>query len=104
MNEIIWLPTAQKHLDLIYQWLAERSEAAALKLVNDILKETDRLARFPEIGQIERSLENYPNKFRAVVVRRNFKIIYFVESQTIYISAIWDCRKEPRTIHEIFKT
>ncbi|MDO5664899.1 MAG: type II toxin-antitoxin system RelE/ParE family toxin [Bacteroidia bacterium] len=95
MNEIIWLPTAQKHLHAIYNWLAERSETAATRLFNDILNETERLTDFPEIAKKEPILKDFTKEFRALVVRKNFKIIYYIQADKVYISAVWDCRQDP---------
>lgn len=103
MNEIIWLPTAERHITEIFNWLRERSETAAIKLFNDILDETERLRSFPEIGKKESLLKDYPKSFRSIVVRKNFKIIYFIERKNIFITAVWDCRKDPQTISQIYK-
>ena len=103
MKEIIWLPTAERHLTEIFTWLRERSETAAIQLFNDILDETDRLRSFPEIGKREPLLKDFPKTFRSLVVRKNFKVIYFVEFGKIYITAVWDCRKDPQTIFQLFK-
>lgn len=103
MNKIIWLSTAQKHLNEIYNWLAERSETAAVHLFNDILNETKRLTDFPEIAEKEPILKDFAKEFRALVVRKNFKVIYYIEADKVYISAIWDCRLEPQKNYDILK-
>jgi len=35
----------------------------------------------------------YP--YRGLVVRRLFKVIYYVENDTIIIADVWDCRQDP---------
>ena len=104
MREIIWLPTAQKHLNLIYEWLSERSESVAYKLIQDILSAVGKLSEFPFIAQREEVLKGFDKEFRSLIVRKHFKIIYFIESDKIIVVAVWDCRQDSQKIKsEIIK-
>jgi len=93
--KIKFLIAAEEHLDDIYNHIAEKSEQAAIKLYNDFLDEIEILQNFPQIAAVEPLLINEPQNFRALVVRHNYKVIYYIEKDTIYIAAIWDCRQSP---------
>lgn len=95
--KIKFLIAAEEHLDDIYNSIAGNNEHAAIKLYNDFLDEIERLRSFPEMAAIEPVLDNEPQKFRALVVKHNYKVIYYIQRDTIYIAAIWDCRQNPKT-------
>jgi Plasmid stabilization system protein len=93
--KIKFLIAAEEHLDNIYNHIAEKSERAAITLYNHFLDEIERLENFSQIAAIEPLLINKPQTFRSLVVHRNYKVIYYIEKETIYIAAIWDCRQSP---------
>ena len=93
--KIKFLIAAEEHLDDIYYYIAEKSEQAAIKLYNDFLDEIERLRDFPQIAAIEPLLINESRTFRSLVVRHTYKVIYYIEGDTIYIAAIWDYRQSP---------
>lgn len=95
--KIKFLIAAEEHLDDIYNQIADKSEQAAINLYNEFLDEIDRLKDFPNIASIESMLSEEPQLFRSLVVRHNYKVIYFQEGNTIFIAAIWDCRQDPKT-------
>jgi plasmid stabilization system protein ParE len=95
--KIKFLIAAEEHLDDIYNLIAEKSKQAAINLYNDFLDEIERLRDFPQMAAVEPVLINEPQIFRALVVRHNYKVIYYIEGDTIYIAAIWDCRQNPET-------
>lgn len=96
---IIWLPVAKQDLDAIFDFYAEQSYPAAIEIYNSILEDADLIMTHPFIGQIEPLLDDLPYIFRSLVVKtRSHKIIYFIVEDTIFISHVWDCRKDPTTI------
>ena len=96
--KIFWLELAEEDIESIYQFYAEdKSIKAANKIYNDILDATDSLAVFPQMASIEPDVSDYDEEYRSLVVQKHFKIIYFVECDSIYIAAIWDCRRNPQT-------
>ncbi len=44
----------------------------------------------------ETLLEKEPEGYRNLVVHQNYKLVYYVEGNTIYIVDLWDTRREPR--------
>lgn len=95
--KIKFLIAAEEHLDDIYNLIAEKNERAAIDLYNDFLDEIERLQDFPQIAAIEPVLAGELQIFRALVVRHNYKVIYYTDVDTIYIAAIWDCRQNPQS-------
>jgi plasmid stabilization system protein ParE len=98
--KIIWMEVAQQQLDVIYEFLAQHSEIAAVEIYNDIIDETDKLCIFPEMAAIEPLLKKEKYIYRSLVVRRNYKVIYRINAQTkeVIVSSIWDCRRNPKAL------
>lgn len=94
MVEIVWLPKAIERLQAIHTFYLSKSQKSANTLKKDIIAAAKLLYQHPEIGLIEPILSDLPICFRSLVVRNNYKIIYYISEQTIYIATIWDCRQE----------
>lgn len=69
----------------------ERKEA----LVESVIREADRLLMFPNAGQVEELMGIRPHIYRRLVVG-NFKIIYRIEGEMIYVTDIFDTRQDPK--------
>lgn len=50
------------------------------------------------MAAIEPLLEDFPQAFRALVVKKHYKVIYYIEKDTIYAVTIWDCRQNPNKL------
>jgi len=98
--KVIWLNTAQKHVDEIYDFLAQQSLRAAADIYNDIIDVVDNLARFPEMGMLEPSLCEELHAYRCLIVRQTYKVIYRVNADwdEVIIVSVWDCRQNPETL------
>ena len=101
--KIVFLVAAQDHLENIYSQISIKSEQAATNLYNHFLDEIERLKDFPQMAAIEALLENESQTFRSLVVQPNYKVIYFIENEIVYIAAIWDCRQNPRALKKTLK-
>jgi len=96
--KILWLELAEEDIESIYQFYAKnKSIKAANKIYNDILDATDSLANFPQMAPIVSDLSDYEEEYRSLVVQKHYKIIYFIEHDSIYIAAVWDARQNPLT-------
>ena len=75
-------------------WTAKAKED--LKEITKYYKKhyADLLADNPLLGFYEQALSSEPQGFRSLV-HEHYKIIYFIEDDIIYISAIFDCRQNP---------
>jgi plasmid stabilization system protein ParE len=98
--KLIWLKGASDALEDVHDFLARVSVRAAANLYNDILDRAERLAKFPRSASIERMLEGEPEMFRSSVVDRRYKIIYYIEDDTVKIADVWDCRRDPATLRQ----
>lgn len=95
---ILWLELAEEDLDSIYQFYAkDKSIKVAYKIYNEILDVAESLADFPQMASIELDLSEEGEEYRSLIVRKHFKLIYFIENESIYIAAVWDCRQNPQT-------
>ncbi|GHV60805.1 hypothetical protein FACS1894195_0190 [Bacteroidia bacterium] len=93
---INWTDRAKQHLRNIHDYYADVAEDnVAGKLAADISNAARPLANFPEMAAREPALVDYPQVFRSLIVRKSYKIIYFVANEIVHIVAVWDCRQNP---------
>ena len=98
-TKIIWTNRALATLDDIFEFYKEKSENAAIKIVNRLYDSARTLKTFPNAGVIEPLLkEGSPVCFRSLVVEKHFKLIYYTENNCVYISEVWDTRREPERL------
>lgn len=93
-TRIIWLPSAFANLDNIFNFLAQKNENAAVRLVNKLYSSATLLKTFPQAGPLEYLLESRQKAYRSLVVENHFKLIYYIENEVVYIAAIWDIRQD----------
>ncbi len=92
---IEWSGRAERDLQQIFNYLnSVTSERIALKVIGRIYAKANILERHPKAGPCEISLEAKPEGFR-YLVEGNYKIVYFIEANTVVISFIFDCRQNP---------
>jgi plasmid stabilization system protein ParE len=98
---LIWLPVAVSDLNAVFDFYIQKNYNAAVVIYNNIVNEADILMKYPNIGMIEPLLDDLPYIFRSLVTKSGiYKIIYYIWEDTIYISHIWDCRRNPETIRK----
>jgi plasmid stabilization system protein ParE len=88
---IIYLPSAETSLELIFDYIRIESESSAIRVYNAIIDGIDRLSGFPYIGKANSLIVG----IRTLVIMRNYKAVYYVDRDTVYIVLIWDCRRNP---------
>lgn len=97
--EIEWSLAAERQLEAIIGYLFETAGLrAAEKLADHIDNDLRRLLSFPQIAPMEPLLDKEAKAYRSLVVRHNYKIVYSVENEIIYIDNIWDCRQNPKKL------
>ena len=95
MKQIKWTNFAiseLKNIFLYYRMVA--GEKAAEKIRKSILLATTPLIKQPFIGAIEENLTELKQGHR-YLVEGNYKIIYRIIDNEIYITDIFDCRQNP---------
>lgn len=98
MRQIIWTNFAiseLKNIYLYYRMVA--SDTVADKIRKSIFDATKPLTKEPLIGQIEENLIELKQEHR-YLVEGNYKIIYRIISDNVYITDIFDCRQNPQKI------
>jgi plasmid stabilization system protein ParE len=102
MVKIIWLPKAKERVKEIHSFYKEKSKTAADNLKKDIKSSTIPLSNFPQMGTLEPILSDLSESFRSLVVRNNYKIVYFIdeEKEIVYIVTVWDCRQDNKKLRE----
>ncbi|OAV71008.1 Plasmid stabilization system protein [Bacteroidales bacterium Barb4] len=98
---IEWSKQANKSVDSLLSYYRNMAgERVARKMVANIMRSAMRLERSPQMAAIDLLLESLPKKYRSLVVRKNFKVIYYIDEQKdrIYIADVWDCRQDPKKL------
>lgn len=86
---------AAARLDDIWDYYAEEaSERVADKITQKIVDDIDRLVERPRSGQYEPLLDHLGLKHRRLV-SGNYKIIYRIIDDLIFVSDIFDSRQDP---------
>jgi toxin ParE1/3/4 len=97
--QVIWSNEALNDLEAIYDFLAEKSQSAAQRIVEGILSRMLQLESFPESGATQEKLNTSAIEYR-YLVEGNYKIIYTYKSETrvVYIATIFDTRYDPEKL------
>jgi toxin ParE1/3/4 len=95
-SHVIWSAEALVDLEIIYDFLAEKSVPSAQRIIESILARSKQLESFPESGPRQEELKSELKEYR-YLVEGNLKIIYSYrpEIQTVYIEVIFDTRYNP---------
>jgi len=101
--KIIFSDYALMQLEKIYYFLQNQNVNAAIHIHNHILDEIEELKNFPKMAAIEPELLGFSHIYRSLVVRKRYKVVYYIERNIIHISAVFDCRQNPRKLHDIIK-
>jgi len=102
--KVLWTAFAESQLDSIYDYIQTQNPYSAIDIYNDILDESAMLAYFPRMAPIEPSLSECPEEYRSMIVRRHYKLVYYIDCERIiYIVAVFDCRQNPEELKNIVK-
>ena len=100
MGKVIWHTPALQQAHNIYDYYAKLSEVVALGVLNDIMNAPDILETVPESGAPEPAFEGLTPTRRFLLVRRIYKIVYFVLNEECHITMIWNTRNNPALFKE----
>ena len=94
--KVRWKTNAIQSRRQIARYINKNFGATALK---DFLHEIDRTVNLiksnPAIAHIDPLFEERAKTYRSIIINRRSKMVYYIEDETIYIAAFWDCRKDP---------
>lgn len=96
MVKVIWTRMAQDHKDEAIAYGAEVfGKKSTIKLNNKIKESLETLSAYPQIGKIEPLLEDSALTYRSLTIHKNYKLVYYIEDDTVVVADIWDTRQEP---------
>ena len=99
MAMIIWHDSAREHLRKIFSYYYDNvSQVVAYSILQDVLKDVQGLESAPRKGAPELLLKGRKLEYRRLVVRRRYKVIYFIAEDEAHIVAIWDTRQSPKKL------
>ncbi len=91
MKKVQWTTTAQKHLDAIYDYIAQDSEIYALRVVDRITTKSEQIAEFPLSGR--RVPEYDTDEVREVFITP-YRLIYYIGPEKLDILAVIHSARE----------
>lgn len=96
--KIDWSQTARQRMRDIRTYYKTKSAKASTEILIDIKTAVESLRKFPQMGSIEPLLSDLPISFRYLVVRGNYKIVYYIDdvNEKVNIVTIWDCRQSEK--------
>ena len=98
--KVLWTKSALASLyDIYYYYNENVSITIACKIRDNILAVPRQLEKHYLIGQLEESLKEMEEGHR-YIVKDNYKIIYKIQTNTIYITDVFDTRQDPDKIKE----
>lgn len=79
-------------------YLEHFGSQATTNLAHEIDEKIKTLRKFPEIGFPEPLLKDRYIPYRATIIGRYYKLIYYLRGNTLRIAAFWDMRMDPRNL------
>ena len=97
---IIWSFQAKEEIREIYiYYKSVANSKVAKKMLSEIFTTARALKKHKEIGKIEEN-KNVSEKGYRFLVSGNYKIVYrIIDSKSIFIATIFDCRQNPDKLH-----
>ena len=96
---VIWNELAEQQLDSSIAFVSEVwGEDTGQRLLRETRHTSRLLAQHPRLGKPEPLLADRPQGYRSIVVGRFNKLIYYITDTAIYISAVWDTRRNPSAL------
>ena len=92
---VIWTIPAKYRLKEIYLYYKHTASVTIAKnLIKKIFETTRSLPPNPKMGSVEGLLKHKKEEYR-YLVKGNYKILYKMKGEEIFITDIFDCRQNP---------
>lgn len=101
--QVKWTKSAQRCLDKATEYgLREFGEITAARFYQKIRSYDALLAEHPRMGKVEPLLAGRRFEYRSLVVHDYYKLVYYIceNSGVIYITNLFDTRREPKQLDE----
>lgn len=86
--KVHWTNTAGKHLDAIFDYIAQNSPEYARNIVDRITRRSQQIAQYPLSG---RRVPEYDFNQIREVIEGSYRIIYYIKSNQIDVLAVIHC-------------
>jgi len=91
-----WSAVAEVRLKGIFDYYLDAAgDKVAMKIAVEIRNAVDSLGTMPLMAPVENDLTDREVVFRSLVINRRYKVIYFVEDESVIVVDIWDCHQNP---------
>ena len=95
--KIIWQSNAKKGKAQVASYIYRRFGIVRMKAFKHEVDQTvTTIALHPNIGPIDPLFDDRPATYRSVIINGLSKMVYRIDSETLYIVAFWDTRREPK--------
>ena len=95
---------AQQAFEHIYDTFFEfAGKRYADQMVDRVDDRLNTLLKHPFIGHPETLLSNRSRDYRAISINKNYRMIYYVSNDTIWIVDFWDRRNNPAKLVAMVK-
>lgn len=81
-------------------YLEHYGQQATENLAHEIDEKVKMLRKYPGIGFPEPLLKSHYIAYKATIVGRYYKLIYYVKGNTLRIAALWDMRMSPEKLQK----
>ena len=82
-------------IDVFLEYSGPMSAERFCSLVDE---QISKLVKYPEIGYPEPLLAGHRYLFRSKSINKYYRIIYFVNDDTLWIFDFWDSRRDPQKL------
>lgn len=82
-------------------YLSHFGKQATINLAHEIDEKMKMLRKYPEIGFPEPLLTGSSILYRATIVGRYHKLVYYQRGNTLRIAAFWDMRMSPSNLQKM---
>ncbi len=96
-----WTDQAIRQMKEIHDFYKAFGKKTLRKRVYPIKKQVERLTHLPYLGKVETDYQGMES-FRSLI-EGDYKIVYLIKGEFIYIVAIFDCRQNPSNLNKMLK-
>lgn len=100
---LVWSDEAIESVDKTGDYIeANFGTARYLKFYEDVQTKADNLITYPNLGRIDPYLIGGKCEYRSLNINKLSKLIYRIDGENIRILYLWNTRKNPMTLKEMF--
>lgn len=95
--KIIWSKNADWHMYQIALYIQKQFGTERKKeFLREVRRTTNLLKNNPELGFVDPLFNELSTQYRSIIINGLNKMVYYVDNDTINITAFWDTRREPQ--------